>query len=271
MTAWRTLMVHVDDGATAPGRIQLAARLASTLSCTLIGAAGVWMDVPYNVDLFTGDMAVDVERKRCEETLRELEVRFRSNAGDAPSIEWRGAIADPARYLHQQARAADLMVLGRVDVDAAADDRLEVTPSSVFLASGRPALIPARKAHAVHAESAVVAWADTPEARRAVQAALPLLRRSRETLVVGVGEDVPQDSLEDVVRYLDRHEIIARCEHHSAKEGCVAAQIEAAADRIAADLIVAGAYGHNRAMEWLLGGVTADLLAASERHLLLTH
>ena len=44
---------------------------------------------------------------------------------------------------------------------------------------------------------------------------------------------------------------------------------EAAA--IGADLIVAGAYGHSRAREWLLGGATRDLLGNPQRYLLLSH
>ena len=38
-----------------------------------------------------------------------------------------------------------------------------------------------------------------------------------------------------------------------------------------ADLIVMGAYGHSRLGEWVFGGVTADLLAQDQAHLLLSH
>ena len=38
-----------------------------------------------------------------------------------------------------------------------------------------------------------------------------------------------------------------------------------------ADLIVSGAYGHSRAYEWVLGGVTRHLLHACERFVFLSH
>jgi nucleotide-binding universal stress UspA family protein len=38
-----------------------------------------------------------------------------------------------------------------------------------------------------------------------------------------------------------------------------------------ADLIVAGAYGHNRLREWMLGGVTRDLLMCADRCSLVSH
>ena len=270
MSSWRAIMVHVDDGPAAPERIEVAVRLASTLSATLIGAAGLNMDVRYAGDPMAGALIAG-DTSECERKLARLEAAFRKHAADRVPIEWRGEIADPARFLHKHARAADVLVIGRSESKARASSLLEVTPSSVFLASGRPTLIPARGATALHGESVVLAWSDTTEARRAAQAALPLLKRAREVLVLGVGEGVGLADLQDVARHLERHEVTARPEHRAGSEGSVAAQLEDAADRIAADLIVAGGYGHSRAMQWLLGGVTCDLLESSRRHLLLVH
>jgi nucleotide-binding universal stress UspA family protein len=39
----------------------------------------------------------------------------------------------------------------------------------------------------------------------------------------------------------------------------------------AADLIVAGAFGHGKLREWILGGVTRDLLGQSSRCQLMAH
>jgi nucleotide-binding universal stress UspA family protein len=38
-----------------------------------------------------------------------------------------------------------------------------------------------------------------------------------------------------------------------------------------ADLIVAGAFGHSRLLEWAFGGVTRDLLLRSDRCVLSSH
>jgi nucleotide-binding universal stress UspA family protein len=42
------------------------------------------------------------------------------------------------------------------------------------------------------------------------------------------------------------------------------------ADEHKADLVVAGAYGHSRLGEWVLGGVTIDLLLRTDRCSLLS-
>ena len=36
-------------------------------------------------------------------------------------------------------------------------------------------------------------------------------------------------------------------------------------------LIVSGAYGHSRLQEWMLGGVTEDLVVSSSKFVLLSH
>ncbi|TIW02267.1 MAG: universal stress protein, partial [Mesorhizobium sp.] len=47
--------------------------------------------------------------------------------------------------------------------------------------------------------------------------------------------------------------------------------IIAGADRIGADLIVAGGYGHSRFREWAFGGATRSLLGSGSFHRLLSN
>jgi nucleotide-binding universal stress UspA family protein len=47
--------------------------------------------------------------------------------------------------------------------------------------------------------------------------------------------------------------------------------IEAAAERHGADLIVAGAFSRSRVREWVLGGVTQDLIEGCGKFVLLSH
>ena len=50
-----------------------------------------------------------------------------------------------------------------------------------------------------------------------------------------------------------------------------AAQLEKIAGEVGAGLIVAGAYGHSRFRELILGGVTQYLVTQSTRSVLLSH
>jgi nucleotide-binding universal stress UspA family protein len=92
--------------------------------------------------------------------------------------------------------------------------------------------------------------------------------------VVEAGESRPAAVLRvrDVVGWLSRHGVAASelvPENNSERDAA------AALDRIAADVgagvIVAGAYGHSRFRELILGGVTQHLITQTARCVLLSH
>jgi nucleotide-binding universal stress UspA family protein len=74
----------------------------------------------------------------------------------------------------------------------------------------------------------------------------------------------------EVVGWLKHHGIDAR-PFAAAARSSHANDLSAVADELGADLIVAGAYGHSRQREWVLGGVTSDLLLRAERCSLVSH
>ena len=76
--------------------------------------------------------------------------------------------------------------------------------------------------------------------------------------------------LEDVQAWLQAHGIKAGI-LAAAATGDDAIRLNAIAREHKADLLVAGAYGHSRLREWVLGGVTHDLLLRAERCVLVSH
>ena len=95
----------------------------------------------------------------------------------------------------------------------------------------------------------------------------------REIVLICEPDDVTaaEQRLDDVVRYLARHRINAIPRVVLREEGSPAAQLSKLAHEEGADLIVTGAYGHSRLGEWIFGGVTRDLLAASSICCLMSH
>ena len=122
--------------------------------------------------------------------------------------------------------------------------------------------------------SVLVAWKDTPEARRAIVDALPVLRQAKDVAIVEIIEDEPDrlaalSGIRDIGVWLSRHGVVAS-ERVPAEKGNAAEQIERIASEVGAGLIVAGAYGHSRLREWVFGGVTRRLLNPSGRCTLLS-
>ena len=204
------------------------------------------------------------------EELQEVETVFRDAVGSRDRVAFRSAVEIPTFFLAGQARAADLLVVGRQGRDDHGDWRFVVDPGDLALGAGRPILVTPPKVSVLSGKRVVIAWKDAREARRAVRDALPLLKAAEEVLVVAVGESGRAGAL-DVQEHLDGHGIKARTLVHARRESAVADELIRAAEREGADLIVAGAYGHSRTREWILGGVTRDLLDHAPIPCLLAH
>jgi hypothetical protein len=105
--------------------------------------------------------------------MRKVEMTFRAQtdrAGTSP--EWRVGEGVGAAPLIQQARCADLTVLGQADAKHASSG----VPEEVVLGSGRPALIVPSVGHFENfGRRVLVAWNASREAARALGDALPLL------------------------------------------------------------------------------------------------
>ena len=81
---------------------------------------------------------------------------------------------------------------------------------------------------------------------------------------------VSERRLSDVSAWLKRHGVAAEC-LSSLSTGDDAASLFAIGQDHGIDLTVAGAYGHGRLREWVLGGVTRDLLVSANRCSLVSH
>jgi nucleotide-binding universal stress UspA family protein len=279
-----SIMVHVGADAGTPGRIDIARSLATRFDAALIGIAAqapttVSGDIVAETDSQTGgDIVEGDEIKRPDTTaiaswLGALGATFKGVASANSSVAFRTAIEQPTAFIVREARAADLVILGR----AAASDIAEraVDPPSVLVRCGRPLLVVPDAVGTLSAERVVVGWKETREARRAVRDSLALLKRAKEVTIATVKEPdqsaVDSGPLEDVAAYLTWHGVTVGATITQAFAGSVGGALVAIAGERGADLIVAGGYGHSRLSEWVFGGVTRDLLSFSPLCCLVSH
>src|SRR5690349_17839090 len=103
-----------------------------------------------------------------------------------PSAQWLREIGDEAYWVAEHGRSADLLLIGR----SAADQGVSMdTIETAVLGSGRPVLIPPAAPLAGLPETMVIAWKAAPEAARAVTAAMPLLSKAKQILIMTVAEE----------------------------------------------------------------------------------
>jgi nucleotide-binding universal stress UspA family protein len=274
---WKTLLVTVDAGPDAAARLDLACGMARTLGARLIGVAGgealpTMVADPYLGGGLSPEVLSDL-RVLVEDELGELRAEFTSvTTAHGLEGQWRGAVGRPSEVIRREAAAVDLVVTGRRSplCDGRAAD-----PGDVILSSGRPILVvPPTLARLPLGAPVLIAWSDTRESRRALSAALPLIRRAARVRIVTVVRDARADQvraeLADQVAWLGAHGIVAEAEARPSLQEVGDELLDAAAE-LDAGAIVAGGYGHARLKEWVMGGVTRSLLTQGDRCVLFSH
>ncbi|HEX5379924.1 MAG TPA: universal stress protein [Phenylobacterium sp.] len=272
---YKTILVHAEPAEAARPRLATAAALARELDATLVGVGTEmfdWVGVsdPYGV---TAGQWITVMQDQMRADLKTAKTAFETECASARR-EWVELMDPPAPALARLSRGADLIVTGGAPV-APHPSMRTADPADLALTSGRPVLVAPPYGGVLHGRTVVLAWKDSREARRAMTDALPFLQRAEEVVVVEVcakeAEADAEARVQDVVRHLGRHGVKGRGCTRVAPADRVAVELNILAESVGSDLIVSGAYGHNRLAEWILGGVTYDLLARPERFVLLSH
>ena len=273
-----TVMVSLAFDASNDARLEVAGQLAERFDAGIVGIGAAQFSPP--LYFTTGQMAQDLIEQgqvSIRERLAELETQFRQAIKHrAKSVDWRGALDFPTRFVLQEARCADIVVTGGLS-PAFSDAFALASPKDLVMQTGRPLLIVPDGANWLDLRTVLVAWKDTTEARRAIADSLPLLRQAKTIVVAEIPEadgerSAAQARVGDVVAWLARHGLIAsaRVPEHGDSAGTTQ-QLDNIANDLGAGLVVAGAYGHSRFRELVLGGMTQHLVTQSVRCVLLSH
>ena len=272
--AWSTVLVHVDDDASDLDRISYAAAIAKRFGATLMGISAGLPRPPLTAAVGLVVVEVDSgETRRVEARLAEAERRFRAAVADSGiNAEWRSSVDFPSWAIARAASAADVVVIGRENRGARVDGYWLANAGDILVSAGRPILVVPPGVREPRLDHIMVTWKNTRETRRAVSDALPLLVEADQVTLLHIPEGNDSESgVDDAIVYFSRHGIEARVENHRLGRDAVEDQIFRVAAHMHADLIVAGAYGHARLTERLLGGVTRALVERSPVAVLLSH
>ena len=222
---------------------------------------------------------IDEEASRREDAARQLFQRFCERerlaiedtpAGQQrPTAQWLRQAGDEAYWVREYGRAADLLVIGRpADDQGVSIDTVE----AALVGTGRPVLIVPAAPLVSLPETMVIAWKAAPEAARAVTAAMPLLSKAKQILIVTVAEEEGLSDEEGarLMTALGWHGLSASTRHlRPDRLGAADTLLAAAAEQSA--LVVMGAYGHSRLREWIFGGFTEHVLRGAAVPVLMMH
>ncbi len=281
---FRRLLVPLEDAPSSHAAAALARRLAFDLDATLLGIAATGV-ARLPLGLRDAGVLLDAEASlthSMQERAAGVAAAFTRTcrlAGLA-GCDARVVVDESTPAILAHVSACDLLVMGQPDPVREDYATLRRTLESVLLEGSRPVLVvPHANAVSTLGTTVLAAWDGGRESDRALAEALPLLARAPRVEVVrwqrhdGVDElerQARRDAREDLGAWLLAHGVQASVKDVVTPTPVGEALLSLAAD-VGADLIVAGAYGHARWSERVLGGVTRTLLDAMTVPVLLVH
>ncbi|SDC42470.1 Nucleotide-binding universal stress protein, UspA family [Sphingomonas sp. YR710] len=275
--SYATLMVHLQLGQSNAALLTLTADIARRYRANVIGIAACQPLLATSaIAGFLSAEAVQQDQTAFDREAREAEAEFRRLlAGHAANLDWRCAsvFSSLADYIASEARSADVILTSPEHGGSLFSTAHHARMGDLAMQAGRPILLAPDTITRLQLDQVLIAWNDSREARRAILDALPLLELAAKITVAEVvhASDVSaaRERLNDVVGWLHSHGISAESLVRVAT-GSDAHEIADIARSIRADAVVAGAYGHSRLHEWVLGGVTSNLLSNPSRLILLS-
>ena len=265
--AWARVLVPLAGAETDIGPLAAGAAMAAVFEAELAAAytpADMTELAPWIGDGFVGGgapvAALDMLREAAIEGARTARSLL-----DAAAYENKRFLALEAPIfaaLGLQSRLSDVVVFG-AKAAGRGPSPLGDAFRQVLAHEQRPVLV----ADAPVAIDGVVAvaWDGGKEATRAIRTALPILQRATQVEVLTAADATPRRFEPGlIVDFLTARGVTARLRPVEGRQDAARLLIDAA-QAAGASLLVAGAFGHPRLQEFVFGGVTRDLLSATDR------
>lgn len=255
------------------GNVVYAAELAARLGANLSGVFQLPAQTPewdFAPPALAAElMAIWREQIFAAERAGEAFARFAAAHGVGASA-WHVAEGATIDVLENAALWHDLIVLERTPEFAWQD------LGTVTLRVGVPCLVVPTEATGARFDTIAIAWNGSPEAARALHAAMPLLRLAARRVLIDGSASAPTvarcwDPARDVAAYLAEYDLPVTRLRIAADGAHAGEELLALAANASADLLVMGAWGRTRFSEWIFGGATRHVLAQARLPVLLHH
>jgi nucleotide-binding universal stress UspA family protein len=225
---------------------------------------------PYGTVISSGILEfAEQEIERAGKRARDAFETWRAgNSGQVPA-EWTERSGQLKSALAAEGQVADVVVTASPSWGGS-DDSPESLEAALF-DTGRPVLVAPKRVPADLLSHALIAWKPSPEAARAVAAAIPLLTCAKRVEIFAANDKTGRSTdAARVLGYLAAHGITGHALGFDGN-GSIGAALLKEADRHQATLLVLGGYGHSRLRELVFGGVTQHVLDHATIPVLMMH
>lgn len=265
-----TILAVPTDPKTARACLDAAAAAASVDPTSRIMVLHVHLD-PDSLILPTEEVMTAKRRAGLEAAAARRRQAIRAvfdawEQGIGARAVWDEVVGTVETEVVSHGKAADLVVIAR----SLEREGREALHAAIF-ETGRLLLYAPPAPSNRLGEHIAIAWKECDQAKAAVAAALPWLKRAARVSLLMVGTDAPPDPPRRLIDTLRDNGIQSAPVLASGAGETVGAQILAQAHAIGADSIVMGAYRHGEMIERLLGGVTRHVLDLADLPVFLHH
>lgn len=285
----RTIMVPVEGTAVARPALQCAFMVARDIGAH-VSVVHILADVKEAVPLLGEGMSAAIieemiqlaEKDAVEKTAAVTDLfedyrgRYDLGACDRPPCDDACSASLTTETGHDdevtamRGRLADLIVVSRPT---------EESPSSVshilnaaLFETGRPVLVAPPTQAGDFGRKIVISWNGSAEASRAVSAAMPLIERAEEVVILTADSDKTSSEIApQLADYFAWRGVTAEIRSLTETGSQVGEALLAECAVIGADMLVMGAYTHSRMRQLILGGVTSHILSTATLPVLMAH
>ncbi|MCR8724218.1 universal stress protein [Frigidibacter sp. ROC022] len=276
---WKTLTTFVTDMTLDANALDAAVTLARRFDAHL-DVLCLGIDLTQPEVYYTGAQAIALPgaMEEADRHAKTLETAVKQKL-DGTDIRWSvSAVATPivgvSATVSDAARFSDLVIAARPYGEGRGTPQVQIVESALFGADARVLVIP-DDAMPEKFDHVALAWNDSPEAMRAMRAALPVMQAASETEIVIV--DPPRhgpdrsDPGGRLAQLLARHGVTASIRILARTMPSVSDVLTQHVEDSGTDLLVMGSYGHSRLRESILGGATRNMLEHAKVPVLMVH
>jgi nucleotide-binding universal stress UspA family protein len=229
--------------------------------------------VAFPVEQYKQEMAAEAQRARQTfETFMQIRGLPRSTERTTSlSFGWLNEPLEGETFVGIYGRAFDVIVMNRPDANSPVLYHRALEAG--LFESGRPMLLAPPSPPERIGTNVLIAWNGSTEQARAVALAMPLLERAERVTVLTVtgGTGVLGPSADQMIRYLKRNGIPAEPLTVGLDGKNTGEAILEAAQTLACDLLIKGAFTQSRLRQMVFGGATQHVMAAAMLPVLLAH
>ena len=192
-------------------------------------------------------------------------------ATNGPATLWKSESGYEERIVTRLGRLSDLIVISRATPDSrpAADEVL----NAAMFQTARPVLLAGSSAIVSAPKKIAIAWNGGQEATRAVAGAMPIIKQAESILVLTAESSRTRaDAAGELVHYLALHGLKAESRiFPKSHERPVPQALSNECSDEGVDMLIMGAFSHNRMREFILGGVTRHVISGASIPILMAH